>query len=902
MFTDLTVRETVRWQAIAEFTRYLELLNQFRSTPWDRTRFLKKAEAALLKAIAADDTFNLAFYNLGGVYTKLREVEEAGALSLAEPSRSIAPDAESLEKARKARLEAARVAFWKAIEKPPSRWEAHYALAVTHFAMLEEKRGTDPAHDTATDKELLRRVTAGCAHAAELARQSGVATPAVVRQLEGRAALRGNEHCRAIRRLRYATAGFWLELCQAEEAQRADPRTGETPSRRAKHNAVAALYLLGVAYAERAQGRSGRAHDGRPGGGTAHASPRTWSDRSRATGCFKYVEHRADASMDARVEACFKRAQILEARNRMRQAIKHYETAAERGNSNPAYIAAFARALAKRSNEPQQKELRARAMDEAARALQELAPVFRRSVLPSASQSFQELCDTTLEDLTKMQESLDDDDGKRRIARIGRLRRALVDGCAHTGDRSRKQESRSDATMECLTECRKRYAQEMKQGSSRRKAQKVKQASSRIPFGRMPGVWELVQIDMALARIYVHDARWKDAEDSLRTAKKLLEKYGESQRVVDFGLLPELARVMRKSGRLDEANVVISDALLRGPLNARGRWEAGRVHFELGQYEEALQYWEQAQCLEPSDARLGQDMAICQWRIASLASDEHRREEALREADDRLQAVLELVGSEHPVASAWAHIWRGRIALQRGRVDDAIRALHGAAHTRVLGWRQSVPANGATGQELSPEQLKALSHASIAALAFLGEAYLGTKQYDLAKEAFSRCYRVMTGEGPTDLATCQANLRELCQDKLHKLCDSRDEYDTLIDADSGDELRWDAVAVRVFRGLVEARYLAPQQRPNLAGLQTALMAMEQIRQDAAQVRASENAAPVLSVGGHAEQVRIESSAECLSLCTITMERLKQAIDGCAPGQKHSRLHLGRPVVSRPTRL
>ena len=884
MFTELTVRGMVRSQAIAEFARYLELVNQFRSTPWDRIRFLKQAEATLLKAIAADDTFDLAFYNLGVVYTKLGEVEKASALSL-EPIWWFTPDTDRLGKARS---EAARVAFWKATRKPPSRWEAHYALAATHFAMLEKKNPTDRAtdtasnptdlaNDTANDRELLRRASAGCVHAGELARQSGVVTPAVVRQLEGLVALRRNEHGLAIRRLRYAAAGFWLELCQAEEAQRADPRISEALPRRAKHNAVAALQLMGVAYAQRADGESRPARDARPGGGTAFASLRDRSDLVRANGCFRYVEHRADASMDAPVEACFERAKAFQCRRRMGQAVEHYERAANQQGSNAAYVAALARALAMRSREDLQSRvaprcfrwveflrqprawtqsavvaeasqtrrttgrhhrlasqgvdiscrkglvlqviragpgqrgtaagevgsssrvalwlrvavdvcptryvaLRARgtpathskqrgaekfkqraqddaqrAQEEAARALQELGPVFRRSVLPRALPWFQEHCDRTLDILEDTYWWLNDDEGERRIREIKKLRKVLTDGCAETKGLSRK---RSDDSERKLTNCLRQHDQ-FKEALSRIP---FDEASSRISFGQTLGVWELVQIDMALARIRIHAEEWNHAEESLSYAQQLLKEYGESQRVVDFGLLPELARVMRKSGRLDEANVEISDALRRGPLNARGRREAGRVHFELGQYEEALQYWEQAQCLVPGDAGLGQDMAICQWRLASHDRDEQRRERALREADERLQTVLELLGSENPVASAWAHIWRGRVALERDHVDDAIRAFHGAAHACVLPGRQS-SANWATWQALGDDQrealndqLGALSRASIAALLFLGEAYLTIKQYDPARDTFSCCYRVMSGKEPKEnLETCRTN-------------------------------------------------------------------------------------------------------------------------------------------------
>ena len=81
MFNDLTLKGSVRWRAIQAFSEHLDLYWQSHRTPRDRAVKLEQAEGKLLEAIAEDEGFDLAYYNLGVVYSQLAATELAAAQS-----------------------------------------------------------------------------------------------------------------------------------------------------------------------------------------------------------------------------------------------------------------------------------------------------------------------------------------------------------------------------------------------------------------------------------------------------------------------------------------------------------------------------------------------------------------------------------------------------------------------------------------------------------------------------------------------------------------------------------------------------------------------------------------------------------------------------------------------------
>jgi tetratricopeptide (TPR) repeat protein len=117
IYTDLALDQRVRWMACQHFVEGLRFFRFCLRTPKDRKVNLRRAENAFLDALAEDEDFPLAYYNLGIVYTEL--------LGLAE----VAGRREEAEM----RLSAAETSFGRAIEKAPGRWDCHFAFAQTQL-------------------------------------------------------------------------------------------------------------------------------------------------------------------------------------------------------------------------------------------------------------------------------------------------------------------------------------------------------------------------------------------------------------------------------------------------------------------------------------------------------------------------------------------------------------------------------------------------------------------------------------------------------------------------------------------------------------------------------------------------------------------------------------------------
>lgn len=103
MFTDKTLGGSVRWKATEAFNMGLRLYRDSLRVRKGRKLKLLQAEKKFIEALAEDDQFDLAFYNLGIIYNGLDK------------------------------LKTAQTAFSEAISRSPQRWGAYYALAKQHF-------------------------------------------------------------------------------------------------------------------------------------------------------------------------------------------------------------------------------------------------------------------------------------------------------------------------------------------------------------------------------------------------------------------------------------------------------------------------------------------------------------------------------------------------------------------------------------------------------------------------------------------------------------------------------------------------------------------------------------------------------------------------------------------------
>ena len=776
IFTDMT------FEGFADAGKPYELLlSTFRSSEEShQAQTLKDAERKLLDALAEDANFGLAYYNLGVVYTR-----QAHAATLAElaPQALGRPGMSARRALVAARRDAARVAFWNAIERDPKLWQAHYALAVTQFQAIDSIELGHCPRDSS--REPLEQVIRGCRPA--LALCSSDAHAGVVHDLMGMAEVRlgtADGFAAGIRDHRAAVVYSWKELCRAERLTLAHPGTGDRRVEQARDNATAALHNLALAYAHRAM-LADRFDDYaladrifkaaiRLDAGLPERAAASWFERGRA------LEQQGSALMPSEnLRASHehhgsnpRRADGVRSAARAAGAFKlaadAFEHAADLKVTYAEYPGSRARALgryaeaSKREDEswPGFADVQSEIAEQARRALRELAPALRRSVAPltplAPEGGDRPEADRTLEALRDAYAAIGDTDGARRAGE-------LLDLAAELRRAGRLPQP---ATVEPRL-CREQLSAAIATLRARRPPLPPEPSPGTLAHGldgqpvAAPGPDRdhlhlcCDQIDMALARLYAAEARLHAADGDWAPGLQMLETVIErftarggtaAERIVDFGLRAEYARALRHARRGPEALREIAECLRADPLCLEAHREAARIHYSMGRCDQALSAWEQALRLAPDDAYAHFKAAMCQRELAVL----HRRSDAgkghewaahLAQAAEHLETALARFDGYDAAAAAWARVWGGRIALERGLIGQSIVALTGA-----LG-----------------------GPADVAARLFLAEAELEAGAVDRARTAFERC-EVAIGQaapGPLDDEWAYQLSRDVIRCRLH---------------------------------------------------------------------------------------------------------------------------------------
>ena len=347
MFTDMTLRGSVRWQAIHAFTQYLQLYWESLRTPKNRASFLKRAEGKLLAAVAEDETFDLAFYNLGVVYSQLAQAEYLAAATSEHPHRKTSEPV----KAHSARTEAARAAFERAIQLNRGRSEAVYALAVHEFSAYQHRKWTKRGGDRENADKALRSIACRCERVLELDPWNAHAY-----DLMGMAQLELRQLQDAIRSHKRAVNRSWSRLCRAEYREQKKPPTTESLLPGARANAAGALHNLARARYEGVRD-SGRV--------------RRRLGVARADRIFHQALSLAPDMAKAAME--FERGRMREEDGR-REAVASYRAAVRVEPENPVYWAHLAKAQARDKQD--------RAAQSCEAAMDALSPTYRRTLEP----------------------------------------------------------------------------------------------------------------------------------------------------------------------------------------------------------------------------------------------------------------------------------------------------------------------------------------------------------------------------------------------------------------------------------------------------------------------------------------------------------------------------------------
>jgi tetratricopeptide (TPR) repeat protein len=795
IFTQVSLKGSIRPEAVEPFNEYLRLYRASQRTPGDRASFLKQAQTKLLEAVAADERFDLAYYNLGVIYTQLAHAE-----SMAEEQSDDATSRARFDRSelQAARLQAARFAFVRAIAKNPDRWEAYYAQAVTIFSQVPEveiNETLEPSEPRAKD---LGKVIELCEQVLAVSADQGAGLAAVF-DLRGMAQARLDEFPPAMASHRRAMHHAWIEYCRARRSDAARPTGQPGLAEHARANATAALHDLALDYERRAALARKRRRERQGAGRELPQSPREWLDRSTSQGLFKWAARRAGEGSVVSASCRFERGRALEHAGRFRKAAGQLGEAGRINPLSPEYQAHRAKAFAKEARrlraswrplmadrrERKAGDWEGRAHAGAQRAIDLLAQPFSLAVVPFTPTALKLQCAGTLEALERAIGILDEMQKKSG-------RPAATEGADFDAERrwiegieGLQAQIYAESTESIPGTGRVRKPKDPAEGAANLKG-RLEALDERHDGNddldeRRDGLdaWECDQIELAMGRLYADARQWDEARKTFTRLVNRITARTEAKRLVEFSAYAHKARALRESGRYLPRNEQIvryvealeaaAEGVRRDPLNVEARREAGRAHFALGQYSDALDSWKHALWLSPSDPYLHYEMAMCHRRLAQDQAEPDERKRQVKCAKDHFDKARALFDGEDLDGEAWTRFWRGKIALEEGEPAEALGYLQGAEH----------------------------GSAEAAAALLVGEAHLALDQRPAADHAFSRC------EEATKLM--KAGSKEEGSGEEEPGLRDRPTIDWLW----GDELPWEAVDARIKRGKAEAIYLAP---------------------------------------------------------------------------------------------
>lgn len=797
IFTQVSLKGSVRWQAVEPFNEYLRLYRASRRTPGDRASFLKEAQTKLLEAVAYDERFDLAYYNLGVIYTQLAHTE-----SLAEEQSDDATSRARFDRSelQAARLEAARAAFARAIARNPDRWEAYYAQAVTLFSKLPEVE-IDKKAPMQCAKDL-RKVIELCEQVLAVSADQGAGLAAVF-DLRGMAQARLDEFRPAMASHRGAMRHAWIEYCRARRSDIARPTGQPGLAEHARANATAALHSLALDYERRAALARKRRRT-RQGDWDLKRelpqSPREMLDRSTSQGLFKWAARRAGDGSVVSASCRFERGRALEHAGRFRKAAAQLEEAGRINPLSSEYQAYRAKAFAKEARRLQERwkrlkiprrqrraESYERKVDTCVqRAINLLARPFSLAVVPFTPVALDLQCAGTLDALERAVGILDElEKQSGRPTSPYAVEHQWIEAI------KRLQKQIDEASTEPVPETgRLRKRKRPEEGATELEP---RLAALRGSPDIGLAAWESDQIELAMGRLHAEARAWDRALATFNRLTERITARKEMDRLVEFSAYAHRARALRESGRrlrelerdlpksergrLRDEEIALyvkalktaAEGVRRDPLNVEARREAGRAHFALGQFSDALDSWKHALWLSPSDPYLHYEIAMCHRRLAQDQPEKEEHKRLVNCAKEHFDRARELFDGEDLDGEAWTRFWRGKIALEEGEAAEALGYLQGAEH----------------------------GSAEAAAALLVGEAHLALDQRPAADHAFDRC------EEATKLMKAGSKKEGPGEEEP----DLKDR--PTVDWLWGDELPWEAVEARIKRGKAESIYLAP---------------------------------------------------------------------------------------------
>jgi tetratricopeptide (TPR) repeat protein len=185
--------------------------------------------------------------------------------------------------------------------------------------------------------------------------------------------------------------------------------------------------------------------------------------------------------------------------------------------------------------------------------------------------------------------------------------------------------------------------------------------------------WEAGHVGHTLSGVYDRLRLFDEAESRLRQTIDLLERTlpAEIQR---RGLYTLLARVLRRKGRPADALALARIGILKDPVSHYERTELGWVHWTLAEFAEAQAAWEDAVRLNPDAPHAHLNLAWAHLRQLDDLKDRALRAEHHAHAAREVAAALALFAEEDEDRNR-AQYFLARLHTLCGRHADAAREL-----------------------------------------------------------------------------------------------------------------------------------------------------------------------------------------------------------------------------------
>jgi tetratricopeptide (TPR) repeat protein len=189
--------------------------------------------------------------------------------------------------------------------------------------------------------------------------------------------------------------------------------------------------------------------------------------------------------------------------------------------------------------------------------------------------------------------------------------------------------------------------------------------------------WEVAETGYQLFALYRAHETTADIlakeEEALRRTLEHLEATlpGEIQQ---RGLYAQLSRVLRRLGKVPAALEQARIAVSRDPLSAFERVELGWVHYHLSEFPAAQAAWEDAVRLAPDNPHNRMNLALAYLMELSDLKDRATRAARAERAAEQLHTALDLLGQGDPERDRAQYLLSTAHA-EAGRRDDAVREL-----------------------------------------------------------------------------------------------------------------------------------------------------------------------------------------------------------------------------------